>query len=550
MIKVFAAAVVIFFITLNAIAGISIEIIPSRPVVNEAYQILFKCNVEGREEPDISFQSENIEIIHKQIQGMSTRTIYQAGKITVSREMLVSFTVRSKQAGIAKLTSIRANVGGKMITREDQEIFIGEIADKNDRSSGGAVFLEAEVSKREIYKGEGITVRYYLYRRVGLQAYDIKKYPKLDGFMKRYLAENDQPQRVTVAGEIFTRSPIYAARLYPEKEGEFEIDGMELSVTHSRDMFGGQGFGFGLGLSNRDAVTRNLISPAVSIKVKPLPKEGMPKDYTGLVGKHVFELNVNRTNILVNEPIEIKASLEGPGMLEAFEPKLEFSQDILEKFDSKSDLNLVGPERAIKTFSMTLLGKNNGVVPASEYFFNYFNPENGRYEVTKFSIPEIRVAGMAQKMEQPEVGPSENSTAVLTSKNIVLVKGNSFSAELFLIITFLIFIPISIYLIKGEVIWFLPKHDVTSLYRAVSGRKYDVKDLYRLVLMLDKCSSQTPREVMLNSSLSADAKEYFNNLFNQLDAKALDSKDTALPAIDRKHLKQIYKTIKASNEDS
>ena len=72
------------------------------------------------------------------------------------------------------------------------------------------------------------------------------------------------------------------------------------------------GFGFG----NQRFKNKDLSSPMVEIEVLPLPTEGVPSSFTGLVGEHEFNLSVPKTKYLVNEPIEIKLEVKGKGALE------------------------------------------------------------------------------------------------------------------------------------------------------------------------------------------------------------------------------------------
>ena len=58
---------------------------------------------------------------------------------------------------------------------------------------------------------------------------------------------------------------------------------------------------------------RTIRSETIKIDVLPLPTEGRPENFTGLVGDHKFRLNYNKTKYLANEPIELELVAEGEG---------------------------------------------------------------------------------------------------------------------------------------------------------------------------------------------------------------------------------------------
>jgi hypothetical protein len=303
---------------LLAVGPIDIETNPREPIKGEIFQLLFKCQTEGNVAPEITFEPVGFEVLGKQVQGLSTRTVFKQGKYTTTREILVSYDARATRSGTASLRNVAVKIDGQ-VERSDSLSF--KIIDAPAEPK--LVFVAAEVSKKSVYVGEGIIVRYHVLAKTGLQAADIKKYPKLDGFMKRYLQENENPHRVTLDGDQYRKSLIYSVRLYPERAGKLVIDPMEISATYAQDIYGNMGFGFGLGM--RDMKTKLMWSDPVEIDVKPLPEANRPASFTGLVGVHKFELKPGRNQILVNEPLEVRLTVNGPGSLETFEAAMPIS---------------------------------------------------------------------------------------------------------------------------------------------------------------------------------------------------------------------------------
>lgn len=523
------------FLSFASHAQVSIEIIPRNPSVNEVFQILFKCNVEGREDPEINFNARNFEVLDKQSQGLSTRTIYQAGKITVSKELLISYTAVAKKTGMATVANTRVRMGTKIINKDDVSFQVLE------RPAGPKlVFIAAEVSKDDVYVNEGITLRYYLYRKVGIQSTDIKKYPKLDMFMKRYLQENENPQRVTVNGELLVRSTLYSARLYPEEPGEFTVDPMELTVSYSKENLGA--FGFGFGMSGRDLVTTNIASEPIKIKVKALPELNKPKDFSGLVGTHKFDFVIGRPNILVNEPLEARLSINGPGKLEGLTPVSLFTSKSLEQFDVKADLALVGAEAAVKTFTYTFLGKSNDLIPPSLIKISYFNVDTKSYETWTQEIPEIRIAGAESQPPSNVIKPTEkkDTPPAGEASSVVLVEKNKFDYVVIILILFAV-AGLGIFSVYRGFDWRFEVRDekLSSAIKSLKSGTYGHKELAILFEVEKGTARAGIKESIDQSNINTDLKEYFNGILGTLDLNVKNGSDNKLPRVTSKALKGV-----------
>ena len=140
--------------------------------------------------------------------------------------------------------------------------------------------------------------------QVDITSFDIKEFPKLNNFVKRYLQEQGNRERVSYEGKQFVRQLLYSLVLFPEKAKVLKLDPMKVNVTY--DLDGERDpFGFGRG----KLVTKTISSKTIDVEVLKLPFEKIPTGYTGLVGVHKFSLSINKTKVLVNEPIEIKLKM-------------------------------------------------------------------------------------------------------------------------------------------------------------------------------------------------------------------------------------------------
>ncbi len=528
-----------------AASPVDISTNPKDPIKGEVFQILFRCQTESNIQPEISFEPVGFEVLGKQAQGLSTRTVFSQGKYTTSREILISYDAKASKAGVVSLRNLVVKIDNRIERDPSVDILVSETPPEPK-----LVFVAAEVSKKSVFVGEGIIVRYHVFKKTALQSFDIKKYPKLDGFMKRYLQENENPHRVTIDGELFAKSLIYSVRLYPEKAGKLVIDPMEVSATYAQDIYGNMGFGFGLGM--RDLKTKTLSSPPVEIDVKALPEANKPTSFTGLVGPHKFELKPGQNQILVNEPLEVRLTISGPGNLENLEAPALWAVPQLEKFDAKSDLSLVGAESAIKVFDYTYLGKQGGQIPALPLELSYFDPDGGRYERIQEQLPSITVAGNANPDVQP-TGPKEKASDSASEPDATNVAPrfmgeNRWWLQMGFWWGVLALVAILLISRRYQYVWENIKSNRTPMdadLKKLASGQFAVAELVRVLYRLSP-ESISVRNAIQESKLTDDEKQYFINLLTQVESgEFMRSKQSGPVSMNAKMLKSLRKNLKA-----
>lgn len=362
---------------------VDVEVNPSEAVVNESFYVTFKVRMSGGGEPYISFTPVNAEVLNRREQGVSISTTVINGKFSTTREQSYVYELISDRSGTVYLRDIKVESNGK--TEKVKDIRVNVLSEKRKL---GDVFLEAQPSKTKIFIGEGINVNYYLYYKVPVVAKDIKEFPKLNKFIKRFYKTNGNVETVQYKGEVFRRVLAYSARVYPEKPGTAVLDSMKISTEvatqRTFDPFSGMAPSFR---------ARDITSPRVEIEVMSIPSEGMPQNFTGLVGDHDFTLTGGKAKYLINEPIEFKLEVKGGGALENFQASSLFNSDLIEDFDTKADLVELQEGVANKKFEFTYLARSEVQIPEREISFSVFDPDQRKFIEKKIKIPSIIVAG-------------------------------------------------------------------------------------------------------------------------------------------------------------
>lgn len=499
---------------------VKIELNPSKPVAGEMFQAIFRIFTDADSEPVINFSPFKVEVVGKNNYGIKTSTVWINGKFTTSREMTIVYELAAGEAGIAGLRDINVQVGGKIIRPPSLTFTI-----LKEPEVAADVFVMAEVPKKSIFVGEGIIVRYFLYSKVQVSNLDIKRYPKLNNFLKRFLQEPDRAERVNVDGQIYIRTQVYGAKLFPEKIGELKVDALQLSATvinsNMNDPFGT----FGM---NRQTKVKTIESDTVKIEVKPLPESGKTPAFTGLVGKHDFDLQINSSRFIVNEPLEVKLTVSGGGALENMEAPSILKHPDLEEFESNGDLKILDADQATKVFDYTFLPKANLSLPSSALTLTYFDPNSERYVPVQLPVSEIVVAGAAAagKKEAKKDPPESKSSTKLDIPKIpdtlaspILEGARSWRNWLgyvnFSLAILAVLIAIGLIVKKEK----LPSFSGHSIPGEFKKGQFRLGEFIRWMSPLIAKTGKSPQAVIKESDLSSSTKTYFIDLLNSNDYK-------------------------------
>jgi hypothetical protein len=544
----------LLFLCTNLFADeVRVELNPTRPVAGEVFQAYFRVFTSDADDPLVNFSPGGVEVVGKSNQGISTRTIYANGKLTVTREITLVYDLVASRPGTSFLRDITVQIGGKTLRHSAVSITVLKEAEQLDD-----VFVMADVPKKSVFLGEGIIVRYYLYSKVPVSNLDVKKYPKLNHFLKRFIQEPERTERVSVEGQLYMRTQIYAAKLFPEKIGEQKIDSLHLTATYpssrSNDPFGA----FGL---NRDFKTKTMSSETIKIEVKPLPGP-IPPHFTGLVGQHDIQIQVGNSKLIVNEPLEIKLTVTGVGALENLEAPELIKNPGLEEFESNGDLKIADADHATKVFDYTFLAKENLNLPGKDITLSYFDQRLEKYIPVQLRIPDITIAGGQAKSEKKNETPVEKDKAGIAKPKDILPAIKEMASPIsfeglewkkwlpFLNLSlgiFAVLLSIS-WAFKAERFNFKKK---TNIPQSFKKGEFKLNHFVQWLGPIIKETGKSPLVIIKESSLSDEAKAYFIDLLSANDYKEYSSKKVQ---VDFKYrsapFKELGKYIESVNNES
>jgi len=547
-------AILCLIVSLNLFAQeVKILLDPKVPVAGEQFDMIFKIKLSGSGKPRVQFSPGRLRLIGKRSGGMSINTSIVNGRFTTIRETSYIFTLIAPKAGTYPINDAALvwTGGRKALAGMTIEVL-------KERGRARNYFLIAIPSKTEVYFNEGIDVNYYLYFRpsVRLTGEGVAEFPKFAKFIKRFHTVKPVMETVTYKGNVFRRRLFYSARVYPEKIGKLIIDPLKVTIQYydteeQRDRFGGFGaFGFRARQTRQTSVS----SKDIVITVKDFPTKGKPADFTGLVGDHQFKLEVNRSKVLINEAVELKFSVEGPGALENYDSPSLFQIEALESFDTNSELTEIGASRARKTFDYTFLARAPLVLDQRKISFSIFDPEQKKYIRKEVLLPGIKIAGVATKTDSSQgfkrtatpIGELEDTGGNLLAP-VFTSSGHKSWADYLIIFLILVLLGQFIEMAYGNLKRSENEVKLLKLCKKIENEGPDYSSVHQLILHLapgQKVAEPSISKILEESKLSLRAKKYFGKLIRHAESRTY-KKDhgTVKFNFDQKYFKELLAQV-------
>jgi hypothetical protein len=510
--KIILAFISVLF-TLSLSANLSVIVSPTNPVAGESFEVYFTITTMESGDPFVSFDPYGLEVIGRR-QEVAVQTQFINGKISTQRKVKLVYEMVSDKARTARLSNIKAEIASKVFEHKNVSIKITKT-----RTEAKAIFVQAEVDNVAPYIGQGVDVKYYLYTRAALHSTEIKQFPKLNGFIKRFHTVNNNGETVRVGNKLYKKILQYSARLYPIKSGTLKIDALRLIIRYSER--GSNPFGsFGLAMGRLKE--RTVSSDTIKLEIKSLPSENVPAGFLGLIGRHGAKLSLSKSKYLINEPVEARLEIIGPGALEKMTAPILFNSNALEDFDIKADFVATDSRNGRKIFDYTYLARANTNIAARTLDIYYFSPNSNRYESVSVKVPAIVIGGggvalqkgvrkdlKQEPRDKPLVEKQVNAVGIvapLFTYNLLSASTHDYRMlfRILLIIFILVFLEYLINLLSNK------KYRAESqrVIKSMAKRGLNYGDLTRVIFMLNN-TSEDPRIVISEADLPEKDKKYF-----------------------------------------
>jgi hypothetical protein len=347
------------------------------------------------------------EGLNIQFAGTSSQQYSLNGRIM--RSMELQYQVEAMDPGTRTIPAQNLSVDGKVYTTLPLEVVVTE-GQPVDESLMPQVQLTT--GKTEIWEGEEVPISVSVLLHGGLQITS-QPFPviKSEGVAVSRFDRHGRTEATEINGQYWTawRMPSSMIALKP---GDLEFGPAEVKLEVLMPLSGAQRDPFGSFPSARR--TLRIKSNTVKVRVKPLPSEGKPAGFTGLVGS--FQLAARADNqstgpqtVELGDPVGFEITVTGTGNFDSVTaPALENS-DGLRAYKPKTSMENrgYGQEFGQKNFTQIIFAEKPG--PRSVVFMlPHFDPASGKYVTVKSTPVELIVTG---SLEPPATVAADNAAA-------------------------------------------------------------------------------------------------------------------------------------------
>ncbi|MHC4323195.1 MAG: BatD family protein, partial [Planctomycetota bacterium] len=325
------------------------------------------------------------------------------GKTTQSITTIMTYTLTASRAGRIRLPSLTVEVEGKKYQTNPVAVNIIKPGTTDQLD------LEVILSQKQCYVGQPVimTVKFYISANIGDFQFNIPVFNS-DAF---YIEEPDvsNPQAklyrlntgmtVTVSQSRIIHKDkesillSFSKVLIPKRSGKISMQPASVSAnvavgrSRSQDPF--DSF-FGSQVRYR----RFMVTAApLELEVSPLPDEGKPVQFYGLVGQYTISGSATPTKVNVGDPITLTVKIGGGKYLKPVQwPALEQVPALAANFKIPAQKASPTIDGGFKVFTQTIRANNDQVTEIPPIPLAYFDAEQGRYATAKTEPIKLEVA--------------------------------------------------------------------------------------------------------------------------------------------------------------
>lgn len=312
-------------------------------------------------------------------------------KVTTTTTMIMTYSLSASEAGSIRLPSLSVVIDGKTYRTNPVTVNIVKPGTTDQLD------IEAALSEQQCFVGQPVllTIKFYYSTNtrnpqfnipiLGSDAFYFENPDVLNQQAKEYDLGNGttvlvSQQQVMHNGK---QSNLILLRkiLIPKSAGPIRIEPTtvtaDVAVERSNSFFGSQ-FRY----------KRFMVkSESAELTVLPLPNEGRPAQFYGLIGQYTIEASATPTEISVGDPITLTVKIGGGTYLKPVRcPALEQAPELAANF--KIPLQRASPTIAdgFKVFTQTIRANNDTVTEIPSIPLAYFDARKRTY-VTAMTAP-------------------------------------------------------------------------------------------------------------------------------------------------------------------
>jgi len=415
---------------------VSIEMSLSQEVININSKVYLIITISSSQQNLPEPQLPNLSMFNAYSQGTSTNISIVNGKMESS--LTYNYLLQPRREGTFVIKPAVIVFNHKRY--ESNEVTLQVIGsgsaipgktqqqDLTDSNESRDMFLTAELDKKTAFVNEQVTLIVKFYHAVKLYSQPDYTQPQTTDFWSDLL----EPQKTyyqVVNGKRYGVIEICTA-LFPTRDGELSIGPAMVTARvpvkrrrRRNDPFSVFDDFFSAGEN------ATVSSKPLKIKIKPLPDEGKPSDFSGTVGSYKLSSSADKTSVEVNQPVTVTYKISGTGNIKTVaEPVIGDLNDfrIYRSSSSEKVSKLNGIIGGIKTFEEVYIPKRAGKLIIPGVKLNFFNPSSRTYRTltTKHITLNVKPAEESEYANIP-IMPVAGRVVDPNAKDIRYIKTDS-----------------------------------------------------------------------------------------------------------------------------
>ena len=321
-----------------------------------------------------------------------------------------SFALFPKKTGTFVVGPAQVEIDGT--TYQSGSVTLTVVAGDQKKPDDVYYYIEADVDNKQPYVNEQIIYSFRFFTRVQTTQPEVN-WPKFDGFISEQLGKQQNYQR-TIDGVTWNVVEIKRV-LSPSLSGHIQIDGTQMSlgvvVKSNRgrgSLFDDEMFG---GMNPFGAATKavNIHSSPIAVDVKPMPEQGKPAGFSGLVGHFKLEASLSKGQLKAGESATVTAVVTGWGSIDNATLWHDSWQAVKVYEDKPVVQNSMVDQKygGKKEFKLAIVPSQEGALELGPLKLSFFDPvERGYKTVATAPIKLDVLKGDPEKMSHVTASPS------------------------------------------------------------------------------------------------------------------------------------------------
>ncbi len=320
-------------------------------------------------------------------------------KVTTTTSMVMIYSLKASEVGRIQLPSLTVVVDGKTYRTNPVTVNITRPGTTDQLD------IEIVLSEQQCFVGQPVllTIKFYFSANTKNPQFNIPVlssdafYFENPDVLNQQTQEHDFGNGVTVlysqhqvTHDGRQRNLLLLRKiLIPRSSGSMRIEPITVNANvaveqaRSRSLFGPQ-------LRYKRFMVQ---SDPIELTVLPLPEEGKPAQFYGLVGRYTIEASATPTQVNVGDPITLNINIGGGTYLKPVRwPALEKVPELVANFKIPSQQASPTIAGGVKVFTQTIRANNDKVTEIPSIPLAYFDAERGKYAAVQSDPIKLEVA--------------------------------------------------------------------------------------------------------------------------------------------------------------